>query len=124
VENRDLDAMAATLADDVVLWSPLAFEPFRGRTTVLRLLEVLMTEIFEDFAYTDELTDAHGTHALVFRARVDTRELQGLDLLRHDETGRVNDFTVMVRPATALQALGEAVGRRYTHIVGTESPPE
>jgi hypothetical protein len=117
VESRDLDAMAGTLADDVVLWSPLAFEPFRGKLTVMRLLDVLMTEVFEDFHYTDELGNVDAVHGLVFRARIGAREVQGLDLLRHDESGRIGDFTVMVRPATALQALAEAVGPHYASIV-------
>ncbi len=116
VEARDLDAMLATLSDDVVFWSPLAFEPFRGKATVGRLLEVLMSEIFEDFRYTDELVGEDGTHALIFRTRVGDRQVQGLDLLRHDDSGAIVDFTVMVRPATALQALGAAVGARYGYI--------
>lgn len=109
--------MAALLADDIVLWSPVAFEPFRGKATVVRLLSVLM-DVFEDFRYTDELSGAHGTHALVFRARVGDRDVEGLDLLRTDDDGSIDDFTVMVRPASGLQALGMAVGGRYDWIIG------
>ncbi|NIR62037.1 MAG: nuclear transport factor 2 family protein, partial [Gammaproteobacteria bacterium] len=76
VEARDLGAMLATLSDDVVFWSPLAFEPFRGKPMVGRLLQVLLNEIFEDFRYTDELVGDDGTHALIFRARVGDREVQ------------------------------------------------
>ena len=117
VEAQDLDAMLAVLDADVVLWSPLAFEPFRGRATVGRLLQVLLEEVFEDFRYTDELAAADGTHALIFRARIGDREVQGLDLLRHGDGGKVDDFTVMVRPASAMQALGVAVGPRYDYII-------
>lgn len=119
-EAGDLDAMMAALGDDVVLWSPMSFEPFRGKAVVGRLLEVLMTKVFEDFAYTDELEAADGTHALMFRTRVGDREVQGLDLLRHDDAGLVTDFTVMVRSASALQALGGAVGEHYAYIVDSE----
>ncbi len=119
VEARDLDAIARTLSDNIVLWSPLAFQPFRGKATVMRLLEVLMTKVFEDFVYTDELTADDGTHALIFSTRVGDRQVQGLDLLRSDGDGLIDDFTVMVRPATALEALGTAVGAHYTFIVGT-----
>lgn len=117
VEARDLDGMRAQLGEDVVLWSPVAFEPFRGRAVVGRLLGVLM-EVFEDFRYTDELTSDDGVHGLVFRARVGDRELEGLDLLRTDAAGTIVDFTVMVRPASGLQALGAAVAARYDEIMG------
>jgi hypothetical protein len=118
VESRDLEGMVGQLADDVVLWSPLAFTPFEGKAQVSRLLEVLMSEVFQDFRYTDELVGDDGTHALVFRTRVGDREVQGLDLLRFDTDGLVIDFTVMVRPASAMQALGAAVAPRYAYITG------
>ncbi|MFE7060016.1 nuclear transport factor 2 family protein, partial [Streptomyces californicus] len=46
---------------------------------------------------------------LLFRATVDGREIHGIDLLHLDEEGRIKEFTVMVRPQSAVQALGEAV---------------
>ena len=49
-------------------------------------------------------------HALIFRARVGDREVEGLDLVRPGPDGRIVDFTVMVRPLTGVVALAEAVG--------------
>jgi SnoaL-like protein len=110
VEARDLDAIAATLAPDAVLHSPVTFKPFEGRPAVMTLLTAVF-QTFEDFHYVDELSGP-GVHGLVFRARVGDREVEGIDLLRDDEAGRVADITVMVRPLSAAMALGEAVGRR------------
>jgi hypothetical protein len=109
VEARDIDAALATLADDVVFHSPAVFHPYAGRETVGALLR-LVFETFEDFRYTDDLENADGTHALIFRARVGDKELEGLDLLRHDEDGRIADFTVMIRPLSGLIALAQALG--------------
>ena len=53
-----------------------------------------------------------GTLALVFEARVGDREAQGLDLLRFDADGLIDDFTVMVRPLSAALALRDAMGRQ------------
>lgn len=117
VEARELEGMSRLLAEDVVLWSPVAFEPFRGRPTVTRLLGVLL-EVFEDFRYTDELASDGSVHGLVFEARVGDRQLQGLDLLRINRSGLIDDFTVMVRPASGLQALGMAVAVHYESIIG------
>jgi len=108
IERGDLDGMVATLADDVVLHSPVSFKPFEGREAVAQLFEILL-RIFEDFRYTDEL---HGeeVHALIFRARIGDREVEGVDLIRPGPDGRIVDFTVMVRPLTGVVALAEAVG--------------
>ena len=108
VEARDLAAMSDALAPDVVFNSPVAFKPFEGRETVGKVLEAVMGT-FEDFQYTDELA-AGDVHALVFRARVGDKQVEGIDLLRLDGDGRVADLTVMVRPASGLMALGEAMG--------------
>lgn len=112
VEARDMDAAVGLLADDVVFRSPAVFRPYEGAEAVARLLRTVF-ELFEDFRYTDELGDA-ATHALIFEARVGDRELQGLDLIRTREDGRISEFTVMVRPASGLAALAQEMGARLT----------
>jgi hypothetical protein len=108
VERSDLDGMLATLADDVVLHSPVSFKPFVGKDAVAGLLKIILAT-FEDFAYTDELP-GDDVHALIFRARIGDREVEGLDLVRAGPDGRIVDFTVMVRPLSGVVALAEAVG--------------
>jgi hypothetical protein len=101
--------MVETLAPDVVFHSPITFRPFEGRALVGTLFGVLL-ETFEDFRYTDEL-DGDGVKMLIFKARVDDRELEGLDVLRFDAEGKVAEFTVMVRPLSGAMALADAVGK-------------
>jgi len=108
IESGDIDAALANLAPDVSFNSPVAHTPFEGKETVGAVLRAV-SETFEDFEYTDEFADGN-THALVFKARVGDKRLQGLDLLRLNDDGLIEDFTVMVRPASGLMALGEAMG--------------
>jgi hypothetical protein len=79
----------------------------------MRLLAIV-AETFEDFRYTDDL-EAEGARALIFRAAIGGREIEGLDLLRFDDEGLIADFTVMLRPLSGLvpfaQAMGEKVAR-------------
>jgi hypothetical protein len=114
IENRDLQALSALLAPDVVFQSPVAFHPFLGRTDVTEVLRNVM-EVFEDFTYVDELA-GEATHALIFTAIVGGRDVQGLDHLRLDDDGLVKEFTVMVRPLSAALALAEAMGPRVGHL--------
>ena len=107
VEAQDLDGMIEALDPDVVFHSPVTFKPFEGREATAQVLRAVF-EVFEDFRYTDEL-EADATLALVFRARVGDRQVEGVDLLRLNPEGRIEDFTVLVRPLSAVTALGEAM---------------
>jgi hypothetical protein len=113
VEANSLDAMMDAFAEDAVLHSPITFKPFEGRPAIRQLLGILL-EVFEDFHYTDELVAQDGTRGLIFRARVDGRDLEGLDLIRFDERGLIRDLTVMIRPRSALEKLLAEVGSRLT----------
>jgi hypothetical protein len=110
VEARDLDGMRAALAADVVLHSPVTFRPFEGRDVVGHVLTTV-AGVFEDFGYTDHLRDGR-TSILVFRARVGRREVDGIDMVRENADGLIEDFTVMVRPLSGLTALADEMGRR------------
>ena len=111
VEARNFEDLMAQFAEKAVLHSPVVFKPFEGRAAIRQLLSILL-EIFQDFRYTDELEAQDGTAALIFRARVGDRDLQGLDLIRFDESGLICDLTVMIRPRSAIEALVAEVGPR------------
>jgi hypothetical protein len=111
VEARDLEAMSACLAEEVEFYSPVAFRPFEGREVVTAVLGFVM-DTFEDFSYVDEL-GSDGSHMLRFRARVGDRAVEGVDLLEEDGEGLVGRFTVMLRPLSALMAMGEAMSAAF-----------
>lgn len=119
VQERELGALDELFTEDVRLYSPVKFTPFEGRPMVLGLFGVLL-RTFEDFHYVGELAGSAQTAAgadggsaestiLIFRATVRGKQIHGIDLLQFDEAGRIKEFTVMVRPQSAVQALGEAV---------------
>ncbi|MGW4916128.1 nuclear transport factor 2 family protein [Streptomyces albidoflavus] len=117
----DLSGFSGLFLPDVRLYSPVSFKPFDGEEMVLGLLGVLV-RTFEDFRYIGTFTgeaatsrdqDAPASPAdvLLFRATVDGKEIHGMDLLHFDETGLIKEITVMVRPQSAVQTLGQAVLR-------------
>ena len=110
IEADDRAAALATLADDVVFRSPAVYKPYEGREQVEQLLR-LVTTVFENFRYTNEWRDGRTT-ILFFEANVGDRELQGVDILEEGDDGLVEQFTVMVRPLSGLQALAGAVAAR------------
>jgi hypothetical protein len=117
VEAGDMDAAVDLLAEEVRFNSPVTFKPFEGRAAVETVLRAAY-QVFEDFRYTDELAGADDTHALFFRARVGDRDVQGVDLIRTDADGQIEDFTVMVRPMSGVIALAEAMAPKVGHLAG------
>ena len=120
VERMDIDAASELLAADIVFHSPVTFHPFIGRETVTRLLAIV-ADTFEDFRYTDEL-QTDGAHALIFRASIAGKELEGIDLLRLDDEGLICDFTVMIRPMSGLVPFAQAMGEKAAAGVQTTRP--
>jgi hypothetical protein len=110
VEARDLDAITATLADDVVFRSPVAHKAYEGRDVTRTLLGAVL-EVFQDFHYVRTISDGHD-HALVFEARAGERALTGCDFIHVDEDGLIDELMVMVRPMSGLRALAEEMGAR------------
>src|SRR5437588_11145153 len=109
VEAQDMQAAVATLADDVSFRSPIVFREYEGRDAVGMVL-MAVSRVFEDFRYEREIGAPDGRdHALVFRARVGDRDLEGVDLLRTNEHGQVEELVVMVRPMSAALALQKAM---------------
>lgn len=116
VESDDLEAVAALLADDVVFTSPVAFKPYPGKAITAAILRGV-SRVFEDFTYIREIANPDGRdHAFVFTATVAGKKLQGCDFLHFDDDGKIDEFTVMVRPLSAAQALAEAMGAQFEQI--------
>jgi hypothetical protein len=109
LEDRDVDAAVALLANDVVFRSPIVFSPYHGRSAVGEILAGVF-RVFEDWRCVREIGTANGAdHALVFQARIGDRQVEGCDFLHLDENGLIDEFFVMVRPLSGALALVEAM---------------
>ncbi len=110
-ETKDLDLLRESLAEDVVLHSPILFKGFEGRDTAMFVLANVI-EVFEDFRYLDEV-HGDGTVVLRFAAKVEGKfEIEGIDYLTLDADGRVTDLTVFLRPLKAVTAFNEQMSAR------------
>jgi len=110
VETQNAEILDEILADNVKFHSPFVWKPKDGKAMTVLILTTVV-KVFEDFRYVRELHDGQN-FALEFEARVGEFTLRGIDLIQLDESGKIIDFEVMVRPANALQALGMEMGRR------------
>jgi hypothetical protein len=116
-EAGDLDGVAEALAPDVVLLSPVSSSfRFAGRDEVAALLGIVR-DVFEELRYVEEFGDG-AVRALVFQARVNGQQLEGTDILRLDEKGRVREIRVFIRPLPGLTALAAALAPRLARETG------
>ncbi|MET0559827.1 MAG: nuclear transport factor 2 family protein [Solirubrobacterales bacterium] len=109
-EAKDLELLSETLADDVVLHSPILFRGFEGKEVVTQVLTHVAATL-EDLTYVDELATGRSV-CLRFTANVGDRQLEGIDYLTLDEDGKVIDLTVFMRPLSALTRFNEQMAQR------------
>lgn len=110
VRERDVEALAPLLAPDVEVGAPPYWEPFRGALLAQHLLGLIL-ETIEGFTYHREWQDG-AELALEFRGRVGTFELQGIDLISLDASGRIRRLDVLMRPVNSVNALIEKIAPR------------
>ncbi|MFF5032729.1 nuclear transport factor 2 family protein [Nocardia salmonicida] len=114
VEARDVAAIEALLAENVVFTSPVAFQPYPGKAITSAILRAVI-RVFEDFRYVREIGEGRD-HALVFEATVDGKQLTGCDFVHLDEDGKIDELMVMVRPLSAANALAARMGAQFEQI--------
>ncbi len=99
------------LADDVVFYSPVVFTPQRGKEiTSLYLAGASQVLGGNSFRYTKEVL-AGDTAVLEFETSIDGKYVNGVDIITSDDSGRIVEFRVMIRPLQAIQAVHEQMGR-------------
>ncbi|MGY1650260.1 nuclear transport factor 2 family protein [Geodermatophilus sp. SYSU D01119] len=113
VDERPPGALDELLADDVVFLSPVVFTPQEGKAVTTRYLEAAAVALAGEgaFRYTKEVV-AGDTAVLEFETTLGGRYVNGVDIIRCDDAGRIVEFRVMVRPLQAIQAVHEAMGRQ------------
>lgn len=121
-EKREFDRLRSLAAESVVFRSPAFFSPYPGVEALVHIISTVST-VFEDFAYHRELwSEDHGAVVLEFSARLGDKKLKGIDLIIFDEAGKIREFEVMIRPANAAVAVGEAMaakaGPRLKELLG------
>jgi ketosteroid isomerase-like protein len=101
------DDLGELLADDVVFFSPIVYTPQRGKDiTTMYLLAAKQTLGAGDFRYTKQVTNGD-TAVIEFETTLDGKYVNGVDIIRCDDSGRIVEFRVMIRPLQAVNAVHE-----------------
>lgn len=110
VKSRDPQALLALLADDVVFHSPVVHTPQRGRTiTHAYLMGAMHVLNNASFRYERQIVGERDA-LLEFTTEIDGIQVNGIDLIRWGDDGRIVDFKVMVRPLKGMQVVHQRMG--------------
>lgn len=124
---RDMsgDALDGILAEDVVFHSPVVHTPQEGRA-ITKLYLMAAFNVFpgqgkgssaagsarpaqSKFRYVREVVGARDA-VLEFMTEIEGITVNGVDMIRWNEDGRIIDFKVMIRPLKAVQKIHAQMG--------------
>lgn len=102
VRGRNPEGLDTLLADDVVFHSPVVHTPQRGKLLAMQYLRAAV-QVFGNptFRYVRELAGPRDA-VLEFEVEIDGLHVNGVDMIRWNDDGRIVDFKVLIRPLKAV----------------------
>lgn len=111
VESRNPQLLDDLLADNVVFHSPVVHTPQPGRQITKLYLTAAMHVLGNaGFRYLREVVGERDA-VLEFTTELDGIVINGVDMIRWNDEGRIVDFKVMVRPLKAVNLLHQKMGQ-------------
>ena len=107
VADRNAQGLDALLADDVVFYSPVVHTPQAGKPiTTMYLAAALHVFGNETFRYVREVVGERDA-VLEFLVEIDGISVNGVDMIRWNDTDQITEFKVMLRPLKAVNLIHE-----------------
>jgi hypothetical protein len=105
VRTQNARGLGALLADEVVFHSPVVHTPQAGRAITAQYLTAAFHVFFnESFHYVREVVGARDA-VLEFQVEIDGVSVNGVDMIKWNEQGRIIEFKVMIRPLKAINLI-------------------
>jgi hypothetical protein len=105
VENRDTQGLDALLADEAVFYSPVVHTPQVGKAITKKYLAAAFHVFFnESFRYVRELKGNRDA-VLEFEVILDGITVNGVDMIKWNDAGKITEFKVMLRPLKAVNLI-------------------
>jgi hypothetical protein len=105
VKSRNAKGLDQLLADNVVFHSPVVHAPQVGKAVTIQYLAAAFHVFFnESFKYVREVTGPADA-VLEFEVEIDGITVNGVDMIKWDDEGRIIDFKVMIRPLKAINLI-------------------
>lgn len=110
VQTRNAKGLRDLLADEVVFHSPVVHTPQAGKAVTTQYLAAAFQVFFNaSFRYVREVVGPRDA-VLEFQVEIDGITVNGVDMIRWNDEGRVTDFKVMIRPLKAINLIHQKMG--------------
>ena len=110
VRTRDATGLNDLLANDVVFYPPVVHTPQIGkRITTVYLTAALHVFGNESFRYVREVV-GESDAVLEFETEIDGIIVNGVDMIRWNADGKIDEFKVMLRPLKAVNIIHAKMG--------------
>ncbi len=121
LEKRDLSLLPDLIADECVFHSPIVHTPQVGKDlTMMYLTGAFHTLSNDDFKYVREIIG--GNDALLeFQTEIDGIKVNGVDIIKANDEGKIVDFKVMVRPLKAINLLHEKMRKMLEQLTAQKA---
>ena len=111
VRTSDPAGLWDLLAEDAVFHSPVVHTPQRGRQLAFWYLAAAFRVFFnERFRYVREIVGERDA-VLEFETEIDGIVVNGVDMIRWNDDGRIEDFKVMLRPLKAINLIHQKMAQ-------------
>ena len=105
LRSRNAKGLDSLLAEGVVFHSPVVHTPQVGKAITLQYLSAAFHVFFnESFRYVRELAGPHEA-VLEFQVEIDGIAVNGVDMIKWNDEGRIVEFKVMIRPLKAVNLI-------------------
>mgnify|MGYP000657307262 CR=1 FL=1 len=105
VDDRNPKGLDSLLADTVVFHSPIVHTPQVGKElTTQYLTAAFHVLVNESFRYMREVTGSHDA-VLEFQVEIEGITVNGVDMIKWDDEGKIVEFKVMLRPIKAINLI-------------------
>jgi hypothetical protein len=105
VQTRNAKGLRDLLADEVVFHSPVVHTPQAGKAVTTQYLAAAFQVFFNaSFRYVREVVGPRDA-VLEFQVEIDGITVNGVDMIRWNDEGRITDFKVMIRPLKAINLI-------------------
>lgn len=106
-KSQELDKLDKIIADNAVFTSPVVFKPMEGKEiTKMYLFAAGQSFNMDKFKYIREVHDGINS-ILEFKTFIDDISVNGVDMIKWNNEGKIVDFKVMIRPLKAVQKVQE-----------------
>ena len=114
--SNDPKLLDEILDESCVFTSPIVFKPIEGKAmSKLYLMGAGQTFDMDRFKYVRELVDGLDS-VLEFETYIDDISVNGVDIIRWNDEGKIIDFKVMIRPLRAIGALQKKMSEALDHL--------